>query len=158
MKKLIVAGAVATLLVAAPAAFGQATKLEGTIENDTNAVVKLKTELNQRGVVKRITGLTFKDVDYDCANTNVGETSFEIGNGKVTKTIVGSKVQYTFDITNDGGANESFNVQGTSNKNGTKVKARLNFYFLEPGGDPADGGICRDVGRNDGVPWTAKQK
>ena len=157
MKKLIVVLAVAALLVATPAAFGKANKLEGTIENDANAVVKLKTELNKRGVVKRITGLTFKDVDYDCGNGNVGETSFEMGNAKVTKRNVGSKVQYTFDIDIDGGEHTWYSADGTSNKNGTKVKARLNFYFLPPGGDAGNGEICWDMGGSDTVRWTAKK-
>ena len=159
MKKFIVVWAVATLLVAAPAAFGKSTKLEGKIKNDVNSVVKAKSVVDKHGTVTKFKGLQLVNVDYLCESGTSGEKSIKFDPIKVYQYPKPgtSKIHYTINATQlfDAG---SFTVKATSNRTGTKLKGSVNLIFREFPGDDSHDSNCLDLGGEPGVPFNAKRK
>ena len=159
MKKLIVVLAVATLLVAAPAAFGNLTKLKGKVKADTNSVVTAKSELDKNGTVKKLKGLKLANVDYKCKGGTTGETTVKFDSVRVSRgrDPYTGKYEYAFSDTyqyeNDSGY---FSAWGKSNEQGTRIEGRIKIYLLENPDDELSP-VCRDTGDNLGTRFKAKK-
>jgi hypothetical protein len=122
------------LLVLAAAAYAKTYSLHGKVNEfrgNGNATVQAKTS-SKKGIGKKVLSFKVSNLDYNCSDGTKGEKSASLGSFKIHRDANGTA--WGGARTVDGVV---WQVQGSSNKAGTKLKGTVTFRFY-PDGPPTD--------------------